>query len=268
MSLSMGICRLCGANKPLLDSHYMPKSLYRLLREDNAIIQNPILTTAKTSIQSSDQVTSRLLCSEYESLFSKHGENWVIDQCFRGPGVFKLQDTLRNASTQCKGEFFAATAIPAIDVDKIVYFAASIFWRGSAHQWVAGRDQLKGIKLGKRYEEEFAQFLLGNRPFPENAALIVTVSDNVSPVDSVSSPYGGRHGRCHTYFFHIPGIHFCLFVGRMIGSMYRDACIVRSPEHRIYWGDTNPLIQGYSLSMVAHAQPVGKLAQKYPRSAA
>ena len=48
--------------------------------------------------------------------------------------------------------FAASTVPPLINVRDLVYFAASIFWRVSAHEWKLESRQHQVISLGNKYE--------------------------------------------------------------------------------------------------------------------
>jgi hypothetical protein len=151
MSSNEGSCRLCEQYGRLLESHYIPRSIYQLIRLNDTEAAEPIIIAGQSAVQTGRQVTSPLLCEACEDQFSKYGESWVLKHCFRAPGNFKLQDSLRGVSPIEGLDLFAAASISAIDVTKLIYFATSIFWRASAHTWASGRTQLKGIRLEEPY---------------------------------------------------------------------------------------------------------------------
>ena len=199
-----------------------------------------------------------------ERRFNRNGESWIARHCYRGPGEFKIQDILHHTVPGPSGGFVSTARIPSIDIDKIVYFASSMFWRAATGAWNNGAEQLSMFDFDSSYEEAFREFLLGRAGFPEHAALIVQVSSDVLPLKSTTDPYGDRGA----YFFHIPGLHFSLFVGEDNVRSYRDTCVVRSPKHLIYWGDTNSQIREIELSQHRRSRPIGRLAQQYPRPSA
>jgi hypothetical protein len=124
---------------------------------------------------------------------------------------------------------FAVRLVPGIDVGKIAYFAASVVWRASAHRWNLQDHRLCDIDLGRRYREGFRQYLLGEAAFPKDAAVLVDVFGFRSPLTLATMlfPYGGRRENLHHYRFTIPGVAFNLYLGQMMPSQLRDACILR-----------------------------------------
>lgn len=69
---------------------------------------------------------------------------------------------------------YSAAATPGIDMDALIYFALSIFWRGAAHRWRnIDKGVMEGIKL-EPYEEPIRKFLLGG-PFPDDIVVQVAV---------------------------------------------------------------------------------------------
>jgi hypothetical protein len=128
-----GTCALCGTNGTLLDSHFMPRSLYQeLLQPGFAIKQIVVLTGDKTN-QSGQQFSMHLLCQACEIRFQKGGEDWTLGNRYRSDGSFPLRDLLLNAvpsETKPDGSrVYEARAVAGLAVDQLIYFAASIFWR-------------------------------------------------------------------------------------------------------------------------------------------
>jgi len=241
MSQRLGNCHLCGNNDLLQVSHLLPKALYRFVRASHGGKGNPdlVYSTKTNSWLSSRQVTANLLCLICEQLFNKNGEGWVLNQCYRGKGSFKLQDTLRNCPplTQSPDSLtYTAAAIPSINVTQLVYFASSVFWRASVPAWQINDHELKVIDLGPKYEKQFLEFLQGREGFPSNAALRVGVSPSQDPRELLLMiyPYGGRREGYHQYRFAIPGLRFDLFLGNAIPPALRERCILRSTGNLIF----------------------------------
>ena len=65
-------CKLCLQRVASLeDSHFLSAGIYRILRDDNEKNPNPWLLTKETAVQTSRQMTARLLCRDCEQRFSK-----------------------------------------------------------------------------------------------------------------------------------------------------------------------------------------------------
>src|SRR5438034_1097961 len=93
-----GLCALCCQARDLRVSHLLPKALYRLARDRvpaEGIGPDPLQITRETTIQTSAQITCRLLCDECEQRFSRNGEKVVIKECCRTKGEFILREKLR-----------------------------------------------------------------------------------------------------------------------------------------------------------------------------
>jgi len=76
-------------------------------------------------------------------------------------GAFPLQSVLANNQPLLANDRFAAYGQPSgIDLDQLVYFALSIFWRASVHQWLEPDTDrpIATIALGE-YEEPIRRFL-------------------------------------------------------------------------------------------------------------
>lgn len=66
-----------------------------------------------------------------------------------------------------------------IEMQKLVCFAVSVFWKASARPWRAV-DHTTQLEFGP-YLDRFRNFLLGQEPFPDRAAMIINVSGNPVP---------------------------------------------------------------------------------------
>jgi len=142
----IGSCGLCRATAPLQESHLLPRAIYRDLRTPDLADPNPIrILRGKTDI-SQAQVTAQLLCGECEQRFNKGGERYVLRNAFRGPGRFGFFDLLRNATPLPQypsRTVYSGLSVPGLEMDRLVYFGASVFWRGSATKFRnTGRREL------------------------------------------------------------------------------------------------------------------------------
>ena len=129
----VGTCGLCrGTNKKLQDSHLYPASSYKQLRDPTAETgPNPVSITRDKASTTSKQVTSYFLCSECEQRFSDHGERYVLAQCLREDGQFKLRELLEAASPLHEGvsessrsvvKIYDAKPLLGSNIDQYEYF--------------------------------------------------------------------------------------------------------------------------------------------------
>ena len=91
-----GRCKLCLQDLNLRDSHYLPAGIYKILRDVKEKNPNPWTLTAKIAVQTSRQMTARLLCCKCEQRLSKDGENWVLRHCPRNDGSSSLAYNLNS----------------------------------------------------------------------------------------------------------------------------------------------------------------------------
>jgi hypothetical protein len=147
----MPMCKLCREDRELRESHFLPAAVYAQLRDAAQDNSNPVLVTSRISLTTSRQITDRVLCADCEQRFNTLGEAWVLANMFRPEG-FAIQEALLATEPIGANDSFAyysATDVPAINMNALVYFALSIFWRGSAHTWVsvAQRWQNEGMPV-------------------------------------------------------------------------------------------------------------------------
>jgi len=235
-STRTGACPLCKRDGQVLqNSHYHPAAVYRVLREETKANPNPLKLTKRGVLQDSLQVTDYLLCWDCEQRFNKNGENWFLAHCWRR-GEFRLASILDSATPQPTGPatqtlIYHAARILGPGLNALPYFAASMFWRASAHRW----QGTKGIALGL-YEEQFRRYLMGEAQFPSGCALLVYVPPNEPLLAGlVLSPYGGRREQYHLWKLPVLGVTFHLLVGTQTPPALRARCFVRgqgNPIHR------------------------------------
>ncbi|MGH9655612.1 MAG: hypothetical protein ACRD6B_19375 [Bryobacteraceae bacterium] len=149
-----------------------------------------------------------------------------------------------------------AAGTPGIELRKLIYFAASVFWRAAAHSWNQ-IDRRIQIALGP-YEERLRRFLLGEEPFLDNAALLINVGDEARPNMSAIYPYSDRVQGVWQHRFAIPGMAFWLHLGRIPEALY-TMCAVRASALCLAKNlDDNLLVQGTRLF---RANPAARIFQ-------
>ena len=153
-----GECALCGTVGKLHDSHFLPKSVYRLMRESNNGNNSPVLISHQVSIQSDYQMKQPLLCSACERRFSLNGERYVVPLLKKG-NRFPLLDKLKLAvplyCTQTNAAF-VCQSVGLVD-EKIGYFGLSILWRAAARTWQMFDRATTSVALGSNHLESLAE---------------------------------------------------------------------------------------------------------------
>ena len=232
----IGTCKLCLIpGLELRGSHYIPKAVYRQLRDVTSSNPNPWSIDKATSVQTSRQLIAPLLCETCEGRFSKFGEDWVLRHFLKADGGFRLASILavHKPTVYADGNatrVYLAGDIPEIDVASLTYFAASMFWRGSIHPW--NDDGSVPVPLGP-YAEPFRRYLQGDQEFPEDVALLLTVREGDEVSRLTATPVGKRQGSFRVYKFPMPGLAFAIAVGRGISDQARRFCFVHGVGHPI-----------------------------------
>ena len=259
---SATVCALCLRPEPIVTSHLLPAGVYRLLRDNERRNPNPVIVGETTSTQTADQVAAPLLCWDCEEHFNNRGERWVLQNCFRGPGEFKMLDALRAAKPLHpldEGAVYAGAQIADIDMDSLVYFASSVIWRAAARTWGywGSREQLS---LGP-YFEDFRLYLLNPWSFPVSAAVWVNVWPVPVMLSVLPRTLRGQGYRHHN--FSIPGITFHVFVGQRLPLGLLLACAARSSDRMVFLSnDMNAaLLQGIARKVLG-SRPTGSLREK------
>ena len=212
----MDKCALCLNPRPLLNSHFIPRSLYKLCKKEFHEINNPIHFIGNTAISTSNQSSKPFLCKDCEDRFSKYGETYVINNCLRSPSRFKLRELLENSIifTQFDNtKVFLGKQILGENLEYYKYFVASIVWRGSATKWPFMDSTARQNILGEKYQEEFRRYLLGEVDFPKNAFLSLFISEDKDLYPMIVLPNSDRKEGIHLHHFYIPGIEIKLFIG-------------------------------------------------------
>ena len=231
----MPICKLCRQDQELRESHFLPAAVFAQLRLHDRENPNPVLMDGRISLATSRQITAHILCAECEERFSRFGETWVCGNMAR-PDGFKIQDALLAATPLGATDqiaYYSSAGIPAINMDALVYFAMSIFWRAAAHTWrnVSG-NLMDGIELGP-FEGSIRLFLLGGE-FPSDTVILVSVWPTKEVLQAAYTPRRGQAPDWHVFSFLVPGLDFRLLTGRRIPELFHAACSHASADKIIY----------------------------------
>lgn len=256
-----GTCKLCLSEAELQDSHLLPKAAYRIIQESDG--DPPVITKPTVSMHTNEQMRDYVLCRDCEQRFSRNGEQWVMEHCFRNEAGFKLKELLDSSTPLMENKLtvYSAAAVPKIDMDRLTYFAASVLWRASIHDWKSGKDKVRRLYLGK-YTEELRHYLLGETTFPKNVVIWLSVIPEQKLWCAATPPYGDRMNECWEYRFPFLGIFFTIFLGARIDPVIRHMCSFRSVEQFVFSGEpaTEMVIRDYG-GLIAKSRPVGALSR-------
>ena len=233
--MPIGRCQLClEFDVELLSSHYMPAGFHRIVQDGGP---HATQVLGKVALLSSRHQQAHLLCQKCETRFQQRGEDWVIERCWRSPTEFKLLDVLEHEKPLDSApgvHLFDGRRTPGVELDQIVYLAASIFWRGGVRKWnPAGQPkdpELSGdIDLGEHLEA-FRLFLLDKGPFPPNVFLSVWIENTRDRMDNQYCvppfmPFNDGYMILRSY---VPGLVFTLSIGSAVGGATQRSCTARS----------------------------------------
>lgn len=104
------------------------------------------------------------------------------------------------------------------DVQKLVYFGLSVFWRGAAHRWTTSAGQEAPEVQLCASQEPLRKFLLGKGRFPLELILLLDVwpFEDTKTIPGLLAPRPGDSPKCQVYWFLVPGLIYRLFIGRSI----------------------------------------------------
>jgi hypothetical protein len=204
-----GKCKLCRKDRELRNSHYLPSAVYKVNLARKLKNPNPVVIAGGEAKQVSDQIKGYVLCSDCEQCFSKHGEKWVLANI---PRDYKepcpLQDALgpeMPITSTGKLDLYAGEKIKAFDMEKLVYFAVSVFWRGAINKWKSTLGKIPPpVDLGA-YEELIRKFLL-KESFPDDVVLVVSVYRWKPALNALCPVIPDHLPECQRYWFYIPGM--------------------------------------------------------------
>ena len=169
-----GTCALCRDYKLLLRSHYIGRSVQRIVQrldQGGQIILTPKVITADNR-----QIWRNLFCRDSEGLFNRRGETPVLKLVNRAedfPLLKRLNLNLKARTTQENHGIYSAADI-GVDTEALAYYALSLMFKGSVCKWRTIEDQTTSINL-QEFQEPIRRYLLGQAAFPEDLYVIFTV---------------------------------------------------------------------------------------------
>jgi hypothetical protein len=235
-----GTCALCRESADLQDGHLIAKGFYKAVREPASVISNPVLVTASTTFQTSEQVSDYLLCRRCELRLAQNGEEWVLRNSPHRNGRFPMREALLRSpikSTIRAGESYKEPYDSAFDLERLVYFAASVFWRASVHTWDRVKHLMERAPLPLELNEQLRLFLLHLGAFPIDAVLLISVSAS-KPLPHIIFPQANKRANLTDiigYDFAVPGLQFRLMYGNIPDLMKQISVAV--PPHAVLLTD-------------------------------
>jgi hypothetical protein len=231
--METGICRLCLRQTNLQESHYLPRRAYSMNMAKALDNPNPIVMSKGKLKQVADQLRGPTFCCACEKLFNDKGERWVLANIPDDHGkTFPLQDALVSENPVLIGDeinVYAARKNKKFNMDQLIYFGMSIFWRGAAREWKSSLGAIAPpVDLG-RYYEPIRQFLLGG-PFPDDVAILIYIHDLKPAMNVATTVLSARDQLGEFLWFYLNGVGFKLYAGKKIPNEIRQLCSCHSPD--------------------------------------
>jgi hypothetical protein len=201
----VGKCALCLVDRDLKLSHLMPRALYRLIGSGtDPSHPDTVLLTNRGERKSSEQARRHLLCADCEQRLNDNGERWVLRNCYRGRGRFRLREELRTRIPLDPNPALPAYPARPNEFRCLAYFCLSVIWRASLCDWECRGQMFPQIDLGP-YQEQIRKYLRGEAGMPDRVNVIVVLSILAKPMLGMSLPLSYRGDSGRRYRFHIPG---------------------------------------------------------------
>jgi hypothetical protein len=230
--VAIEVCKLCLQAKELRDSHYIPRRAYSMNMAKSLANPNPVVVSHGKVRQVCDQLRGHTFCGGCEQMLSAKGEKWVLANVPADQGdPFPLQEAIIPETPVCSKEVvdvYAGRTIKAFDMDKLIYFGMSIFWRGAARQWKSSLGGIApAVDVGNSFEP-MRKYLLGG-PFPDDCSLLVFIYNWKPAMNAATVVFkeDGPFGEFH--WFYLNGLGFSLFVGNVHKSV-RQLCAWHSAD--------------------------------------
>ena len=163
--MPVGVCKLCLFTRELVDSHYIPRRAYSMNMAKSLKNPNPVVFAQGKVKQVSVQLKGHTFCAVCEKMLNDKGEKWTLANIPEDQGaIFPLQEALLPVDPVYFGDginLYAGRKIPAFNMDQLIYFGMSMFWRGAAREWKTPLGETAPpVDLGE-YFEPIRKFLLG-----------------------------------------------------------------------------------------------------------
>jgi hypothetical protein len=207
---NIGKCELCRRERvELLMSHFVSRKLYysghKRLEFVNLV----------DSGFDPEELQAPLLCAECEARFSRNGEDEVLKHVAPKFVLKSMPLAERMKVAWARDDDPSAPRHDArdfdIDAEKFAYFALSIVWRRTIHEW---SPAVPRWELGQ-FAEDMRRYLLGETSFPGSMAVIVIVCSDEPSRRMWTIPTQFVEAGCLNFAFDVRGIRFRVMMGHL-----------------------------------------------------
>jgi hypothetical protein len=234
-----GSCKLCLQERELLESHFIPAALYPRGKELQFLSSDGVGTVT-------EEMKAHLLCRDCEMRFDQNGESevlrWIVPKLTkRFPPLFeRLRLACPREQTPDLARFAGYDL--GFDMDKFAYFAVSVAWRASVHDWtLPNGTTMQRIPLGQ-FGEDMRRYLLVETSLPPAMAVIVIVSSDEQSRKMWFVPDEWVEANCLNVRFITRGIMFRVMMGYQMPRLFQDLSCT-SPRKCIFYGNAEKRIK-------------------------
>lgn len=219
----------------------MSRVLHTLSRTGN---EHPVVMTPKLVKATPKQLWAHLLCERCEQLLNDGGEKPVLVLFNGADDDFPLLNRMNLAlplRAEPKAIIYSGVAM-GIDTEPLAYYALSVLWKGSVHQWTTLKGQKSSIDLGK-YQEPIRRYLLGEAGFPDGVYVILTVCIDLGSQGMVFAPSKTVGSQYPTISLLVRGLWFHVITSDDNPLGLSELCCVRSQRKMLFKADcTEPFL--------------------------
>jgi hypothetical protein len=159
-------------------------------------------------------------------------------------------------------KFHSCSANRELDLEKLTYFAVSIFWRAAVKDWAKG---LERIDLGT-YESHIRKWLLGETGYPKNVFLSVCLAEEAEDICHILPPFRLAARPFHTFYMFLPGMEFMLFVGKSVPKDLQDHCVYSGKQNFVtVGGDMKERMRRLRAKFLLAGEGIKKIEAFYKR---
>jgi hypothetical protein len=215
----VGQCKLCLQRKLLANSHFLPAGIIRQCMESSLTNKNAVWVSHHGIKHTSKPIKDYVFCDKCEQRFNDFGERWTIRNVaiINGPfPILVMLEKVKPVVVIDNAKFYAVGDVPGIQIERLVHFGCGLLWKASAHRWKIDGEVLTPLALG--CEEKLRQYLHGDAPFPQDVALVVSVSNAERVLPGTFQPqhtFNSKGEPFEAFKAYVSGIEFTLCVGHV-----------------------------------------------------
>jgi hypothetical protein len=218
-----GTCKLClREDIPLEMSHFVSRKLYYSGKKPMECVN--LLETTRDI----EELEYPLLCGDCEDRFDRNGESEVLKHV-APKAVLRMKLAVPRDTDPTAPRFYAPDF--DIDTEKFAYFALSIIWRRTIHEW---HPSIWRLELGD-FAEQMRRYLLGETNFPSNMSVVLMVCSDEYSRRIWTVPTEIMELGSLDYAFDVRGIRFRVIMGHLLPLARGWDC--RGPLKPIFLAD-------------------------------